>query len=125
MNLREDYESFLRKIGKPGLDADDFLRWLERKLTEAQAETVERCIESLIEEGADEDCRYIYKIRAISPDPNFLARKMAEERLRTLRDWPELCNGDTDVPVRHAKLCKYHREIARLERDLATLGEGK
>ena len=63
-------------------------------------------------------------IRALSPDPKFLARKMAEERLRTLRDWPELCNGDTDVPVRHAKLCKYHREIARLERELAALGEG-
>ena len=95
---------------------------------QAQAETVERCMgqvrkmfSSVPADIRDNVCAVL---ATLSPDPNFLARKMAEARLATLRDWPELCNGDTDVPLRHAKLCKYHREIARLERELAAMEEG-
>ncbi len=53
------------------------------------------------------------------------AKKRVEELLRKaelkgrlciLRENPGLCNGDTDNPERHARLCKYHQEVAELEK---------
>ena len=44
-------------------------------------------------------------------------------RLCALRENPGLCNGDTDNPERHVRLCKYHQEIHELEKARAE-GEG-
>ena len=134
MKVRDDNVLFTRLweiLKKHGFDPyqskGEFLAAIERLIVEAQAVTVERCALQCRSLTGDDylNREFVRAIRALSPDPNFLDRKMAEERLRTLRDWPELCNGDTDVPLRHAKLCKYHREIARLERELAPMRKEK
>ncbi len=47
-----------------------------------------------------------------------------KERLCVLGEHPGLCNGDTDNPERHSRLCKYHQELAELEKARAN-GKGK
>ena len=46
-------------------------------------------------------------------------------RLSALRENPGLCNGDTDNPERHVRLCKYHQEIHELEKARASEEEKK
>ncbi len=63
------------------------------------------------------------KLQPAASDLEALLREeRVKERLCVLGEHPGLCNGDTDNPERHARLCKYHQELAELEKARA---EGK
>ena len=142
MSLRDEYLQKTSYCIKDSQRADVVVLWLKRLLAEAQAETVERCLEHLEKARKvfsllpDLNCHEIklidaltVGIRALSPDPEWLERQKQrwelEAKIRELHDWPELCNGDTGVPERHKKLCKYHRTLELYECQLAALPEVK
>ena len=101
------------------------------------AEVLAACIkelERLSEEargfGFDDDSLVISnakdKVKELQPAASDLEALLREAELKgrlcVLRENPGLCNGDTDNPERHSRLCKYHQEISELEKARA---EGK
>ena len=103
------------------LAAIDFMKTL---LDQAQAVTVERCSDVAFVSCQDnEHCMCTSEmstaIRALSPDAQFLARKVTEARVEEAKWWDGMWQPSGDCGGRR------EQHIAELERDLATLGEGK
>jgi hypothetical protein len=130
VSLRDKYLQKTSYCIKDSQRADVVVLWLKRLLAEAQAETVERLANWLYAElkartwhDKDDATAEVVaqKLRALSPDPHARERWELEAKIRELHDWPELCNGDTGVPERHKKLCKYHRTLELYECQLAAL----
>ena len=109
--------------------ADDY-NWLPRApdLTraawdeatrQAQAVTVERVSANLLRDAHGAVTDTLVEVRGLLPDPNFLARKMAKARVEEAKWWDGMWQPSGDCGGRR------EQHIAELERDLATLGEGK
>ena len=129
MNLRDEFEKLFVHKGESCADLPDkwawtirgifpieVWSWLEQKVAEAQAETVERCA-ALVDEigkryrwdipaGATAD-----EIRALSPDPHARERWELEARLETAERIEGLCIAKT---IADAKT--LHDYIADLRR---------
>ena len=94
--------------------------WLEAT-RRAQAVMVGRCVgafrsgyDQALDDGCDANGAYecaIEEVAALSPDPKFLARKMAEARLAGI------------VFCRRHNWADQDTEIAKLERELAAMGK--
>jgi hypothetical protein len=91
------------------------LPWLEQKLTEAQAETVERCITHLKSKIPGGQF-FFEELRALSPDPHARERWELKARLETAERIEGLCIART---IADAKA--LHDYIADLKCQLAAL----
>ena len=127
MKLTNEDHDILRDLASFE-DKADLMFEVERLITEALAVMAERCavvvevFAGLSVEDKKVLCWKVAKaIRALSPDPDFLARKMAEARLATFQEVKAFISA-----ANHPAASGFvEREIAELEREVAAMKEGK
>ena len=120
---------------------------VERIKQRTSAEVLAACIKSVSEakqiwlswhdltrlgkgkEYADAAELIVDRLRNVQPAASDLEALLREERIKerlcVLRENPGLCNGDIDNPERHSRCCKYHQELAELEKARASEGDSK
>jgi hypothetical protein len=134
MTLRDEFETAYSDWAEGKKTKDDLFAWLEQKLAEREAETVERCYPllcSMCKEGSPVEWQELHKrwihrdvgctvkcsasaIRALSPGPHYVERKVLGARRDEGNKW--LANWNWGWAS---------SRIADLDRQLAALPEPK
>jgi len=106
------------------LNFEEFRKWFEQELAEAQAETVERIVDYIGNIRSAEGLEYgavAQRVRALSPDPHARERWEFEARLETTERIEGLCIARTTADAK-----ALHDYIAELRSQLPALPkEGK